>query len=191
MKRGLQKIAVLFLSTVIFVSYLPWNVAFAEDEGNAFSLNVITDEAEGENGRANPEGIDNSQEDSQNGQFENSEASVKENSEESKAEALTKTLGNDAEENDDNLSKSRRAKTRGAKSPEDYFVFNEQTKTIVGYSSDVNAPKAIKILATINGINVEHISTNAFAGQQLTGLSFELPSNLKSIGSKAFCKTRL
>ncbi len=99
---------------------------------------------------------------------------------------MTKTLGNDAEENDDNLSKSRRAKTRGAKSPEDYFVFNEQTKTIVGYSSDVNAPKAIKILATINGINVEHISTNAFAGQQLTGLSFELPSNLKSIGSKAF-----
>ena len=186
MKRGLQKIAVLFLSTVIFVSYLPWNAALAEDEGNAFSQNVISAEAEGENGKANPEDTDNPQADSQKDELENSEASQKEKAEESKAEPLTKNLGNEAEKNDDNLSKSRRAQTRGAKSPEDYFLFNEQTKTIVGYSSDLNAPKAIKIPATINGVNVEHIGDKAFAGQQLTGLSFEAPSSLKTIGSNAF-----
>ncbi|MGL5548530.1 MAG: leucine-rich repeat domain-containing protein, partial [Culicoidibacterales bacterium] len=67
---------------------------------------------------------------------------------------------------------------------ERYFIFNAETQTIVGYSADVAAPKNIVIPEQINGIDVLHIGDNAFAGQQLTGLT--LNRNLQTIGVNAF-----
>lgn len=67
-----------------------------------------------------------------------------------------------------------------------YFVFNQSTRTITGYSSDPDAPKDIVIPAAINGVPVEHIGTDAFAGRQLTSLKLDNAVNLKTLEYGAF-----
>lgn len=67
-----------------------------------------------------------------------------------------------------------------------YFVFNQSTRTITGYSSNPDAPKAIVIPAAINGVPVEHIGVDAFAGRQLTSLNMDNAVNLKTLEYGAF-----
>ena len=184
MKSFFKKMAIMLICVSIFLSYMPWNVVFATDEIAETPQNVITEEPQGSGEATNPE--------EGNTQLENpkSNAEITEElqgepsqaNEESTIENIVKNVKDKVQ----NVLKSGQAPTRAPKNPEDYFIFNESTNTITGYSSSPDAPKDIKIPATINGVNVEHIGNNAFSGQQLTGLSFELPSSLKSIGSNAF-----
>ncbi|MEA4822040.1 MAG: leucine-rich repeat protein [Erysipelotrichales bacterium] len=67
---------------------------------------------------------------------------------------------------------------------EEWFVFNPDTQTIIGYSSSLGAPKDIVIPEQIGGIDVLHIGDNAFSGQQLT--SIVLNSKIQTIGKNAF-----
>ena len=184
MKSFFKKMAIMLICMSIFLSYMPWNVVFAADEIAETPQNVITEEPQGSGEATNPE--------EGNTQLENPK---------SNAEITEELQGEPSQGNEDfsvgkivknvkdkvqNVLKSGQAPAKTPKNPEDYFIFNESTNTITGYSSSLDAPKDIKIPATINGVNVEHIGNNAFSGQQLTGLSFELPSNLKSIGDSAF-----
>lgn len=184
MKSFFKKMAIMLICMSVFLSYMPWNVVFATDEIAGTPQNVITEEPQGSGEATNPE--------EGNTQLENPK---------SNAEITEELQGEPSQGNEDfsvgkivknvkdkvqNVLKSGQAPAKTPKNPEDYFIFNESTNTITGYSSSPDAPKDIKIPATINGVNVEHIGNNAFSGQQLTGLSFELPSNLKSIGNSAF-----
>ncbi|MFQ8923068.1 MAG: leucine-rich repeat domain-containing protein, partial [Clostridium paraputrificum] len=65
-----------------------------------------------------------------------------------------------------------------------YFIFNEATNTIIGYSSSLTAPKDIVIPDQINGVDVLHIGDEAFSGQQLTGVV--LNKKVQTIGNRAF-----
>lgn len=67
-----------------------------------------------------------------------------------------------------------------------YFTFNSATNTIVTYSSSTDAPKSVVIPVQIGGYDVLHIDEYAFAGFQLTSLSFEEGSKLQTIGTYAF-----
>lgn len=67
---------------------------------------------------------------------------------------------------------------------EEWFVFNPDTQTIIGYSSSLGAPKDIVIPEQIGGVDVLHIGDNAFSGQQLT--SIVLNSKIQTIGRNAF-----
>ena len=184
MKSFFKKMAIMLICMSVFLSYMPWNVVFATDEIAETPQNVITEEPQGSGEVTNAE--------EGNTQLENPK---------SNAEITEELQGEPSQGNEDfsvgkivknvkdkvqNVLKSGQAPAKTPKNPEDYFIFNESTNTITGYSSSPDAPKDIKIPATINGVNVEHIGNNAFSGQQLTGLSFELPSSLKSIGSYAF-----
>ena len=184
MKSFFKKMAIMLICMSVFLSYMPWNVVFATDEIAETPQNVITEETQGSGEVTNPE--------EGNTQLENPKSNAEiteelqgapsQTNEESSVGRIVKNV----KEKVQNVLKSGQAPTRAPKNPEDYFIFNESTNTITGYSSSPDAPKDIKIPATINGVNVEHIGNNAFSGQQLTGLSFELPSNLKTIGKSAF-----
>lgn len=168
----------------VFLSYMPWNVVFATDEIAETPQNVITEEAQGSGEVTNPE-EGNTQLENPKSNAEITEELQREPSQGNEGSSVGNIVNN-VKEKVQNVLKSGQTPARTPKNPEDYFIFNESTNTITGYSSDVNAPKDIKIPATINGVKVEHIGDKAFAGQQLTKLSFESPSNLKSIGNSAF-----
>lgn len=68
--------------------------------------------------------------------------------------------------------------------PEEFFDFDPNTKTITGYSQSPDAPKNVVIPSEINGISVEKIGSRAFAGCQIT--SVIIPSSVRTIGSSAF-----
>ena len=68
--------------------------------------------------------------------------------------------------------------------PEEFFDFDPNTKTITGYSQSLDAPKNVVIPSEINGVSVEKIGSRAFAGCQIT--SVVIPSSVRTIGSSAF-----
>lgn len=74
---------------------------------------------------------------------------------------------------------------QGKVAEESWFVFDEATNTITGYSTNPNAPKSIIIPEQINGVDVYYIQDEAFSGQQLTYISFNT-TKLKGIGKRAF-----
>ena len=66
--------------------------------------------------------------------------------------------------------------------PEEYFTFNQTTKTITGYSNE--GPKDLVIPCTIGGIDVENIGSSAFKAKGIT--SVIMPDTIKTIGYSAF-----
>ncbi|NLC87536.1 MAG: leucine-rich repeat domain-containing protein, partial [Clostridiaceae bacterium] len=70
---------------------------------------------------------------------------------------------------------------------ESCFVFDEETNTITGYSSECS--KDIGIPNQINGKDVIHIGDYAFEKLNLTSVSF--PSTLRSVGEYAFYDNEL
>ena len=185
MKSFFKKMAIMLICMSVFLSYMPWNVVFAADEIAETPQNVITEETQGSGEVTNPEEA--------NTQLENLKSNTGiteelqgEPSSQANEDSTIENVVKNVKDKVQNVLKSGQAPAKTPKNPEDYFIFNESTNTITGYSSSPDAPKDIKIPAKINGVNVEHIGNNAFSGQQLTGLSFEVPSNLKSIGNSAF-----
>ena len=184
MKSFFKKMAIMLICMSVFLSYMPWNVVFATDEIAETPQNVITEEPQGSGEVTNAE-EGNTQLENPKSNTEITEELQGEPSQGNEDFSVGKIVKN-VKDKVQNVLKSGQAPAKTPKNPEDYFIFNESTNTITGYSSSPDAPKDIKIPAMINGVNVEHIGDNAFSGQQLTGLSFELPSSLKSIGSYAF-----
>ena len=96
--------------------------------------------------------------------------------------------------------------SNNAETPSQYFIFVPTSKTIIGYTSSIDAPKDVVIPRQINGVDVEHIGERAFAGQQLTSITLhdgiltiadeafrhnsitdiQIPDSVTSIGSSAF-----
>ena len=185
MKSFFKKMAIMLICMSVFLSYMPWNVVFATDEIAETPQNVITEEAQGSGEVTNPE-EGNTQLENPKSNAEITEELQGEPSFQANEESTVENIVKNVKEKVQNVIKSGQTPARVPQNPEDYFIFNESAKTIMGYSSDANAPKDIKIPATINGVKVEHIGANAFSGQQLTSITFESPSHLKTIGNNAF-----
>lgn len=67
-----------------------------------------------------------------------------------------------------------------------WFVFDQDTNTITGYSQDPSAPTDIVIPTQINGVDVLKIADFAFLSTQITSVNFEEDSKLTEIGIDAF-----
>ena len=84
------------------------------------------------------------------------------------------------------ISYSNTPSLLGAESTENDFLFSQETGTITGLNMDTSVSKDIVIPVTINGNYVLHIGDDAFAGQQLTSVTFATGSKVESIGNRAF-----
>ncbi len=112
----------------------------------------------------------------------------------------------DSTETKEETNKDSTTFSNSAETPSQYFIFVPTSKTIIGYTSSVDAPKDVVIPRQINGVDVEHIGERAFAGQQITSITLhdgiltiadeafrhnsltdvQIPDSVTSIGSSAF-----